>query len=532
MKKTIIISTLLLAAISWNASAQALEEKHLNDYDYIQAARGWLTSQNSAGLGVLSVNDVSVAELRGNRVKGGFGNYSGSGDSFTGGAECRSYVRLNPKTVLYGLVSYDYFSGQKMGGSCFVDPYYNSVNVVEYSDTTAGHKLKETYHLVGGFSYNTTNCFSFGAKVDYSAVDYAKTKDLRYVDDLMDLKFTAGFKYHTDPVDFGFNYYYRRRVELAEFEVKGTTDRDYYSLVDYGGLFGSWELFGESGITSSSYKTPELAQLQGGALQLEFHFGKNANFFNEFGLRYRKGYLGSSSSARVKYYEHSGVEAEYSGAFSLVSGHNVHAVVLKGLYTTLQNYQNIYNIVTDNTVTTVNYYGSNLVGDRITGNASAEYIGNFNVKGNYPRIVVRAGADGYFRALRASVYPNYRDQNLSSIDYHLVGTYNAIGFRNIISGTLGVGYGKGGGYASKDGVYENASAQPVTVRSTEFYLQREFEYFTTPKIRANAALRYTQFFGKGISVYADLSDSFLYAPKVVYLGKIANVIALTLGCSF
>lgn len=42
MKKTIIISTLLLAAISWNASAQALEEKHLNDYDYIQAARGWL----------------------------------------------------------------------------------------------------------------------------------------------------------------------------------------------------------------------------------------------------------------------------------------------------------------------------------------------------------------------------------------------------------------------------------------------------------------------------------------------------------
>jgi hypothetical protein len=532
MKKTIIISVLLLAAISWNASAQALEEKHLNSYDYIQASSGWLTSQNAAGLGMLPVKDMSIVELRGNRVKGGFGNYSGSGDSFTGGAESRSYVRLNKKTVLYGLVSYDYFSGQHMGGSCFVDPYYSSLNVTEYSDTTAGHKLMETYHLVGGFSYNATQCFSIGAKIDYSAVDFAKTKDLRYVDDLMDMKGTVGFKYRTDIVDFGLNYYYRRRVENAKFEVKGTTDKDYYSLIDYGGFFGTWELFGESGITSSSYKTPELSQLHGAALQLEFHFGKNANFFNEFGLRRRNGYLGSTSSARVKYYEHTGVEAEYNGVFSLVDGHNVHAVVLKGLYATLQNYQNIYNIITDNTVTTVNYYGSNLVGDRITGNASVEYIGNFNVKGNYPRLVLRAGADGYYRALRSSVYPNYRDQNVKNFDIHVAGTYNAIAFRHIISGSLLLGYGKGGGYASKDGVYANSSAQPVTVRSTEFYLQREFEYFTTPKCHATASFRYTHFLGKGISVYGDLSDNFLYAPSAVYLGKLANVLALTLGCSF
>ncbi|MCI2082084.1 MAG: hypothetical protein LKK08_04200 [Bacteroidales bacterium] len=530
MNRKFALIILFSAVVSFGSYAQN-GDKHLNDFDYVKFSDAWLTSQNASGLGVLPVSDMTYVEVSGTKSNGSFVNYDGSPDSYCGAGRSESFVRLNPKTVLYGRVSYDYFHGKDMGGSAFVNPYFNSVNIVEYSDTTRGPKLKETYSLSGGVGCDLTDDLSIGIRADYDAVDYAKTKDLRYVDNLMDMKFTAGAKYRLGFADIGLNYYYRRRVEYAKFEVEGTTDNNYYSLIDYGGFFGDWELFGESGVTSSSYKAPELSQLQGGSLQLGFRLG-DAYWFNEFSLRSRNGYLGSTSSARIMYYEHSGMEAEYNGRIGVRKGNSMHALTLKWLYATLQNNQDIYNMVTDNTVTTVYYYGSNRVGDRISANGSLEYAGDFGIRGNYPVFTVKAGADAFYLASRTSVYPNYRDREIASINGRLSGTYNMIGKEGICSFALNLGYGAGSGEMKSDGTYNNPSAVSLVVRSTDFNLEREYEYFTAGKFRAGAALKYSRFLSKGMTVYAELSDDFLFSPKAVYLGKTANVAMITVGLGF
>lgn len=520
---------IVCAALPLSAAAQ--DEGSLNSLEFIESSDFWLCSQNAAGLAGLGVGRTGMIELSGTKSDGSFVNYDESPDSYSFGGRSRSYVRLNPRTVLYGKVSYDYFRGKNMGGSAYVDPYFSSVNVMEYTDTTRGAKLKETYSLSGGVSYNFTDDFSIGFRADYDAADYAKTKDLRYVDDLMDLKVTAGVGWKIGAVRLGANCYFRRRVELAEFERVGTNDADYYSLVDYGGFFGEWELFGESGVTSTSFEAPELSTLQGGSLQAALRLG-DFEWFNEFSLRGRSGYMGSTSTNRIVYFEHSGMEAGYRGGLTRRRSNSLNTLTLNLLYTSLQNNKNIYNIVTDNTVTTVNYYGSNLVGDRVSLKGGLEYAGYFCIKGNRPVVTFKAGADFYRLASRASSYPMYRDRDFNSIEGHISGTYDKIGEKGIFTVSAYLGYGDGFGNLKTDGIYDNPAAGATAVRSADFNLEREFEYFTSSRYRACLSLRYSHFLKNNMNLYGEISDRFVVAPNAVCLGHTANIAGIAVGLSF
>lgn len=508
-------------------------DKNLYSFDYIKNSNAWLTSYNAAGLCVLPVNNISIAEAYANKSNGGFVNYYQSNDSYNIGALTESFLRIGKKVYTYGKLSYDNFRGENMGGSIFIDPYFSSFNLVEMSDTTYGRKSKEMYHLIGGVGVDLGKGFRIGGKIDYSAGNYAKAKDLRHTNKLMDITVTAGVSYQIGNfLNIGANYLYRRYIETIDFRIFGTTDQFYFTLIDFGAFYGQREQSGEKGYSQQNDKKPSMSVFNGASLQLDFTFSENAHWFNEFSYRARSGYYGKKSSASITYIEDNGMELDYSGLLSFDNKSSLHTVQLAASYKQLTNNENIYQENTVGGRTEITYFGSNEVLDRTTLNGKLEYTANLGVNSYMPKWVFKAGADGYYRTLTTSIYPFYRKQDILSVNTYLTGKYNLIQNNGIFGFTLGGGYGFGGGTMKEDGSYVQITNQKAP-RTTEYALQREFEYLTSNRINASAAFRYTRFFKKGLSGYAELNYLFNNGLNLSYLkGNTHHSITLTLGLTF
>ena len=114
----------------------------------------------------------------------------------------------------------------------------------------------------------------------------------------------------------------------------------------------------------------------------------------------------------------------------------------------------------------------------------------------------------------------------------MTGHYNIIKDKDIYGFTLGAGYGFGGGTMFEDGTYVAVTNQKVP-RTAEYALQREYEYLTANRLNASAALRYSRFFNKGITGYAELNYKFKDGLNLMYLkGNTYHSVTLTLGLSF
>ncbi|MFA7033085.1 MAG: DUF6850 family outer membrane beta-barrel protein [Bacteroidales bacterium] len=523
---------LLAVMLPCNAAAQP-SDKNLYSFDYIKNSNGWLTSYNAAGLCVLPVQSISIAEAYANKSNGDFINYYQSNNSYNIGAQTESFLRIGEKVFTYGKLSYDNFRGENMGGSVFIDPYFSSFNIVEMSDTTYGRKSKEMYHLVGGVGYDFGKGFRIGGKVDYTTGNYAKAKDLRHTNFLLDMIVTAGVSYQIGNVlDIGVNYLYRRNIESLDFEIYGTTDKFYYTLIDFGAFYGQREQSGERGYSNQSDKMPSVSIFNGASLQLDFTLSQKAHWFNEFSYRARNGYYGKKSENSITYIEDNGMELDYSGLLSLDSKSSLHTVKLSASYKHLVNNENIYQENSVGGRTTISYFGSNEVLDRTTVNGNIEYTANLGVNSYMPKWIIKAGADGFYRYLTTSIYPFYRKQNVLSVNTYLTGHYNIIKDKDIYGFTLGAGYGFGGGTMFEDGTYVAVTNQKVP-RTAEYALQREYEYLTANRLNASAALRYSRFFNKGITGYAELNYKFKDGLNLMYLkGNTYHSVTLTLGLSF
>lgn len=111
---------------------------------------------------------------------------------------------------------------------------------------------------------------SLGARVDYTAANYAKYKDLRHKNKLMDLSATAGL---TVPVaswlTVGADYRYHRSNESVTFGVYGKNDKVYKSLISYAAFMGRVEQFGNSGYTDKSREMPLFDEGHGAGVQTQ-----------------------------------------------------------------------------------------------------------------------------------------------------------------------------------------------------------------------------------------------------------------------
>lgn len=528
----IALMSLLGGLIASDAMAQ-LSTGNLRDFDYIRTSEGWLTSYNAAGLLSVPLN-TSVVDASFRKDNGKFVNYYQSDDSFDFGLQTESYYKLSERVALYGKVSYDFFQGKGMTGSVFVDPYYNLFDIVESDPERLGKKQKETYRLVGGVGVKLSDRWSIGAKIDYTTLNYAKMRDLRHVNSLLDLTLTAGIRYRIGKkIDIGASYFYRRSVESVRFQLSGDTGKNYKSLVSYGAFFGMEEAYnGESGYTSSNSQ-PMFNRFHGGSVQVRFDLTPHTDWFHELTYKGRSGYYGEQSSKTITFTEHTAALWEYSSQLTVRQTGSLHTVKIAAVYEDGVNDENIYKMSGGTTGgnSVVQYFGSNEVASRQTLKAEAVYTGNFGVRYFQPVWTFSAGAGYRATDMRVSVYPYYRDNSTSSVSAYLSGRRNFIGRRNMYSVWLNAGYGFGDGTRKADGMYA-ASSTPATPDNSDYYLNREFEYLTASRVKAGLGFRYSRFFKKGVTGYVELESGLTHAFDVQYLGNNACLCMIKVGCSF
>ena len=297
------ITALLFGLLALNANTLfAQDSLLLRDYRFVQQSSPWLTQRNAAALTLFNSQNIAEAELSFTHASGKLTNFSGSPSLNDFQAATESYYRINPRTVVYGAIGYDNLSGKDMTGSVFMQDRL-PFDIVEDSLTNMGRKHRDTYHLVGAFGYTVANGFAVGMKADYTAANYAKYKDLRHKNKLMNLDFTAGvlgsFKIQGSSVNVGLDYTYHRRTESVEFGTYGKGDKVYKSLIDYGALMGIVEQFGNDGYTDKTNEMPLFEDAHGVGLQLEF-----LPIFLSASYSHATGYYGRQSQYTITYTDH------------------------------------------------------------------------------------------------------------------------------------------------------------------------------------------------------------------------------------
>ena len=182
-----MLSLLLLALPLASANVEASQQHVFRDFNYVKQSQPWLTSTNAAALTRYQKANISLAEVRGSMAKGDLVDYSQSSNVLQAGAMVESFFRINTHTVVYGRMDYDNFSGKNMLGSVFINPERKPFDLSEDSLTNPGNKHRDTYNLVGAVGIDLWRGLAVGAKVDYTAANYAKYKDLRHRNSLMRL---------------------------------------------------------------------------------------------------------------------------------------------------------------------------------------------------------------------------------------------------------------------------------------------------------------------------------------------------------
>jgi hypothetical protein len=530
LKKKIIV-LVLFSGVFCSAKLAAQEK-----LDYIRLSEAWLDSENAAGLQYLPIQKISLAEVYLNKSNGKFVNYYQSDNSYEWGASTESYLRLNPKIVFYGKVSYANFTGQNMGGSVFIRPDYHPFDIVEKTDEARGEKNKEDYHLIGAVSAKLSPKWAIGGKLDYEAANYAKHKDLRHTNKLLDLTATAGLSYSFGAMgDVGINYIHRRSVESMQIKMYGTTDRVYYSLVSFGAFYGRSEIYGTGGYTDKDNNNPMVNSFNGVALQLNLRLSSQWTWFNEFSCQSRNGYYGIQSPQTPIFTEHQSNILSYSGTVSYKKRDQLHQLKLNAGREQLENNENIFqrNTPQGGGQTDVLYYGSNKVLDRTISKMQLVYTADLGVKDYLPAWSLQAGGDFYNRRQTVSVFPFYRKQNIHCFDAYLSADKNTIiNQKSRYSISLGVLYGSGGGTLNEDGVYQTSSSDQKLPDTTDFNLYHEYGYLTASHIQGNIGIGYARVLNPVVSGYVKANYELNHALNGYLKNQQQHNVLLTVGCNF
>ena len=524
---------LLLSMVCIQSEGQA-PQRNMYEFDFIKNTNPWLTSANATGLGLLQVDRTSFVEAYFNKGDGALVPVEGSDNSLLAGAQTESFVRVSDKIAFHGKLSYSYFHGKNMGGHYLMDPSYNPINFVENTEDNNGVKVRELYYLRGGMSYSFNEHWSLGLDFEYETGNYAKRKDPRPQSSWMDLDMTAGVRFSPkDNFSVGLNARYARTMERIASEIFGTTDRQYYTLIDYGGYFGRVEnLDNDNGYVGST-SMPMINVFYGAALQLVFGKQDNVLFFNELSWSNRSGYYGLRGSSDVVFCEFSGNILSYEGSLGINRGRTYHRISLYGEYEGLINNENIYqrtSVPGESTV--VEYFGQREALNRTDINASLSYTGYLGVEQFRPKWEYGIVVDAAYRTFRATYYPYYRDQNVTSLTGMLHGRRNIQVSKNIFTVSLAAGYFMGFGTKNSDGAL--ASSSTDNHRTNDSYLNKDFEYDTAARVSGSIGFRYTRLFGSKIAAYIDVRDTYnhtLEKPEFLADGY-RNAFTVSVGCAF
>ena len=187
IRRALPVAAALLFALA--AAAQTrLYDRSLRDYP-------WLNGSNAAGLRSGVTPDISYVELYTGASRGGFHSSWESDSPWKAGAEARTVKRLE-RFSMKGGFSFDQTSGPGMCGSMSLRPGYFPLDALEF---TPGKKTGQTYAFDGAVAVDLAKSWRIGTAMDFTSANYAKRKDLRHTNYLLDMTATAGITY-SNPV--------------------------------------------------------------------------------------------------------------------------------------------------------------------------------------------------------------------------------------------------------------------------------------------------------------------------------------------
>ena len=538
INRIIFLCVLISGALS-SANIVAQSNNLWRDIDHLKYTRVWTNSNNAAGLKAISIDDnISDVSVYANKIDGDFINYYQADNALTFGVDAESFYRLNSNVIFYGKVSYLNFEGKNMGGSVFINPYENPFDIVEYADTTRGSKILESYNLTGAISVKTGNKITLGGKIDYTAAHYAKIKDLRHRNNLLDMNLSAGAIYSINPnVEVGMNYYYKRRIEDVFFKIYGNTDRQYSSIISYGLFWGEMETqtgsYSNISFTNRNNPTPLTNETHGISLQGNINLSQQLSLFNELSYRKRTGYYGIEGND-IKQTEHDANRYEYLGIVTFDKKETLHSFRLSFNHESLSNYKMIFSESTEpGQSSKIIYHTRNQRLSSKTTNAAIQYTSHWGVKEQLPQWELTVGADYCNRRQTSMLYPFYRQQTLHIYKVKTTAVRNIKRTKDLFSLALGAMYGSGNGDVLKTGTYVVPSENQKTPSNADRYLYREYEYQTASHVGGDLGFRYSRILDKlPVRLYTQANFNYIHAFNTEYVGNSNRNITLAIGCVF
>lgn len=510
---------------------------YVGEYKFYMDSDPWLTSSNAAGLTRFSGKSLSDGRIFADYNSGGFCDYYEAPESVSFGGAVESILRLNKKTVLSGGIIYNHFNGSRMAGSAFINPDKKPFDIVEYDLSNLGRKERDTYNLYGAVGSALSRTVSSGFRMNYTSANYAKYKDLRHKNSLMDMTISAGLSWKPlQNLTIGTDAIYLRSIEILRFSIYGSEDRVYNSLISYTAFMGRKEQFGENGYTDKNNEMPFLDERFGADVQLEWNIIPGLNWFVSASWQDRSGYYGKKSTYTISYNEHKGDLKTVGTRLSLYGRSWRH--VLEATYSVekIQDYSNTYREVEkDNGARYYEYFTPVLRSAKTFTDISIDYSGAIGLRNGRPVWLIEAGVHGSDRKQTGYSHPYYRRQNLDTYAVSASVKRYFIMKKGILSTKVGTSFSEGSGSVYNDGLLAQPSSKQTPPPVMETYLYRNYEFLTAGLLGFNASVRYDiTGLSAGLSPYLSLSGKYLFSTgDISYLeNSHRTTLSLTLGCEF
>ena len=536
MSKRIISYLFVLGGTLMVPSAQ--DSLLTKDFAFLKQTDTWLTSPNAAGLTRLSIDHLSNANVEMSYETGGFVNYYEAAKAVDVKADVESFYRLSDRIVMYGKMGYHNFAGKAMSGSAFINPSRMPFDIVESTLDNKGDKHKDTYTLTGAVGGNIYRGIAVGAKVDFTAANYAKYKDLRHKNNLMDLVLTAGVYVPVGKrIQLGANYYYRRSTETLRFSIYGNADLVYKSIINYGAFFGKEEIFGEKGYTEQNREMPLFNKYHGAGIQMSWDITSKVSWHHHFGYTGRDGYYGKKSSYTVSHNQFDANSFTYDGCLTIKAGTDKHLLDMHMDWEHMTDYNNSYREV-ENPATSARYYEYYTpvkLSKKTWTEGCVSYTGYYGIRDLIAVWMAKGGIRFMQRKMTAYDYPYYRAQNLRHVELFTQGERNFFFDKGVLTASLAINYQTGSGDLYNDGVMAEPSDKQTPPAEMTAFLHREYQYLTAPQFGFETGVKYAFIFPK-TRMKTHLKATFRHQRTSIkddYLeGKNHSTISLTVGCIF
>ena len=536
----------LLAVLTLSASAQETlptqttatntDSVLLRNYDYVRQQDAWMQTDNAAALTRFQTANIATAHIAGGYEGGSWHGYSEAKNVVELNAGVEALHRLSSRTVVYGAMNYDNFSGSDMTGSVFIDPSRKPFDICEYSADNAGDKHRDTYHLTGAVGTDVWRGYAVGARIDYTSANYAKYKDLRHQNKLMDLRVSAGaYAPLTAWLHVGAHYAYHRNTESVSFSVNGKNEVVYKSLINYGAYFGAVEQFGNDGYTDQAREMPLFEDGHGFGVQAAGYPCSSLALLATYSYADGSGYYGRKSPYTVTYTQHdrrqhlSTLALVYQGATDrhrLDVGYAIEK--LSGRAETVRGQKN------EAGATYYEYYDPVEMADKQWRDVSVGYTADLQVRGETPTWQLSAGYVWHQGKQAAYLYPFYRHQLIhvsrvsGGVSRHLFLN------KGILTFSVGVAHQQGHGYPCSDYTFITPDEQQEDPATMTAALQHDYAFLTARQWHFNGGVQYAFIFpGTRLKSHAALAVEHRTARATdAFDGGHRTRATLTVGCTF